>query len=218
MRTAIYTAIAGNYDTLKDPVSVTPGFDYICFTDQPLKSKVWQIEPLCCEDRQRAHKQHKIMLTDVEEYDASIWVDGSIQIRGWLDGVVSRLFACDEIGFCIHPWRCCLYQEAEFCLKKEVGQSRLIRSQIARYKKLNFPPNQGLYCGGVIVRRHVPSVLGFNFSWWTELLYSSERDQLSLPYVIRQTGIEVGLLTDSSKQPIQPYDGNPYFRWSGHRK
>jgi len=32
-RKVVYTCISGNYDTLRDPSYVTPGWEYICFTD-----------------------------------------------------------------------------------------------------------------------------------------------------------------------------------------
>ena len=44
MRKAIYTFIIGNYDTLKTPGVMTPGWDYICLTDNPtLKSTIWDV-------------------------------------------------------------------------------------------------------------------------------------------------------------------------------
>ena len=40
----IYTYIIGGYDSVKEPKVVTPGWDYICVTDNPnLKSEVWNI-------------------------------------------------------------------------------------------------------------------------------------------------------------------------------
>ena len=45
-RKVVYTCISGNYDTLKDPTVVTPGWEYICFTDQKVISNVWTIRPL----------------------------------------------------------------------------------------------------------------------------------------------------------------------------
>ena len=40
----IYTAIFGDYDTLKEPLVITPGWKYICYTDQDFESKVWEIK------------------------------------------------------------------------------------------------------------------------------------------------------------------------------
>jgi len=43
-RLVIYTAIIGNYDTLKDPEYIDENCDYVCFTDnRELKSDIWQI-------------------------------------------------------------------------------------------------------------------------------------------------------------------------------
>jgi hypothetical protein len=42
----IYTCIFGNYDLLRDPLIVNEKWDYICFTDQDIKSNVWIIEKI----------------------------------------------------------------------------------------------------------------------------------------------------------------------------
>ena len=42
-----YTCITGKYDALIEPLVVTPGWKYVCFTDQTnFTSKVWEIRPL----------------------------------------------------------------------------------------------------------------------------------------------------------------------------
>ena len=42
----VYTCISGKYDTLMDPIYVNDDFDYICYTDQPFKSNIWEIRPI----------------------------------------------------------------------------------------------------------------------------------------------------------------------------
>ena len=43
MRKVIYTSIFGGYDTLKDPIFLPKGYDFIAFTDMNLESSVWDI-------------------------------------------------------------------------------------------------------------------------------------------------------------------------------
>ena len=43
----VYTAILGSiYDDLKEPTVISPGWKYVCFTDQPLQSNIWEIRPV----------------------------------------------------------------------------------------------------------------------------------------------------------------------------
>ena len=46
MKKVVYTCISGQYDILTDPVFINKEFDYVCFTDQPFYSEVWQIRPI----------------------------------------------------------------------------------------------------------------------------------------------------------------------------
>lgn len=41
MKKVVVTYIFGKYDTLKDPTVLTPGWDYLCFSDLGLSTKVW---------------------------------------------------------------------------------------------------------------------------------------------------------------------------------
>lgn len=78
-----YTCITGGYDRLKEPLVVSKGIDYICFTDNPfLKSKVWQARPIPKEldYLSNVKKQRIVKICPhryLKEYDISIWVDGS---------------------------------------------------------------------------------------------------------------------------------------------
>ena len=43
MSKVIYTAIIGGYDTLVEPDYKPEGWDFVCFTDNDIESKTWQI-------------------------------------------------------------------------------------------------------------------------------------------------------------------------------
>jgi len=74
-----YTAIIGDYDKLHDPLIVTPGWDYICFTDdKDIKSNVWEIkhiekDPDLC-NRRNSYKFKYIQCPYIKSYDYSIWL------------------------------------------------------------------------------------------------------------------------------------------------
>lgn len=78
-----YTCITGGYDSLKDPLVVSKGIDYICFTDNTfLRSKIWQTRliPKELNYLSNVKKQRIVKICPhryLKEYDISIWVDGS---------------------------------------------------------------------------------------------------------------------------------------------
>ena len=88
----IYTCITGGDDELLPIKYITPGFDYICFTDD-LTMHVpynWQLRPIP-EELQGYSKVKQQRLIKIQphkylpEYEESIWIDGSIEIVGDLN-------------------------------------------------------------------------------------------------------------------------------------
>ena len=97
MPTAIYTCITADYDELHEPARVTPGADYVCFSDRQLESRIWQVRPLAhvAQTPSRSARYHKLMSHRVlPDYDVTLWLDGSYRIDqelstligSWLDG------------------------------------------------------------------------------------------------------------------------------------
>lgn len=83
-RIAVYTAIAGSYDSIKLPERMDPRFDYILFTDKPAPSTgVWEIRPITYfqKDPTRAArfvKTHPHLL--LPGFDIAVWIDSNIMI------------------------------------------------------------------------------------------------------------------------------------------
>ena len=81
----IYTAIIGGYDELIEPSFKPKGWDFICFSDRPLKSKTWKVKdnlPLY-EDNTRTARKHKLLAHRLfPNYDFSLWIDGNINVIG----------------------------------------------------------------------------------------------------------------------------------------
>ena len=63
-RLVIYTAIIGDYDTLKEPEYIDENCDYICFTDNwELTSDIWQIRLVenTSLDSTRLQRMYKVL-------------------------------------------------------------------------------------------------------------------------------------------------------------
>ncbi len=194
----VYTAIIGKYDTLDDPEYITPDCDYVCFTDQDVKSDVWEIRKILplYEDNTRTARKYKILPHRfLPEYELSIWVDGNIQIRGNAWDYVNMHLG-ENNGFSVHNHmdcydkRNCVYQEANAII--HLGQLNggnykddpsTIHTQLQRYMDEGYPKDNTLVFTCTVLRRHNWELMkAVAETWWQELKYGSKRDQLSLNY------------------------------------
>lgn len=208
----IYTAIFGAYDNLKEQPPQNLDCEFLCFTDNPeLRSKTWRI--IQHEDertagmptRMRARRlkimNHELFSPPARKWwpfpkadgetlrcDYSIWIDGSVRIK-------QETFAEEMIGYLgrygmamfIHPDRDCIYDEAEVCAQPEFIKNRglPLREQVEHYRSEGYPERNGLIATTVLARDMRRKELSkINRDWWQELLKWTNRDQLSLPYVL----------------------------------
>lgn len=186
MRRVVYTCIIGNYDTLKDPYIKDPNFDYIAFTNNPsLKSNHWQIRQINVKglDNTRAARRVKILCTEyLKDYDLSVWIDGSIQIKSTLIDLVQKVIIGKDIVALTHG-RNCIYQEAIVCKERLKDDPTMIDFQMKYYQSQGFPKNQGLISTGLLIRRHTDKIDKFMKAWWEQVKNYSKRDQLSFNFV-----------------------------------
>lgn len=196
MKKVVYTCITGQYDILTDPLFINKEFDYVCFTDQPFYSEVWQIRPIPEElnglsqvKRQRIVKicPHRYL----PEYDLSIWVDGNIIIKGDMEDLIGRLrWNKSPITIPQHPIRRCIYDEANACIQLGKDSPENVLKQVKEYKEEGFPANYGMVQSAVIFRKHNdPNCIKLMEVWANELQFKSHRDQLSFNYAVWKTKV-----------------------------
>ena len=77
----VYTAITGGYDNLHDPQYVTKGWQYICFSDVMLKSKIWDVKVVL-----RGNFDGKIYVVDVNNISGY----GYFRVPAYLDYVSQK--------------------------------------------------------------------------------------------------------------------------------
>jgi hypothetical protein len=189
-----YTFIFGDYDDLKTPGIITPGWDYICFTDDPtLRSDVWDVRLSARRgaDRKLEHKKfamkHMILFHQfLNEYDLSLSVGAQVGLNCDLDDLMEDQFrSSDDMMICVHPERNCIYDEARVCRDLLLDDPKRIDAHMKRYRIAGYPENYGLFATGIIARRHNrPNVRSMCEYWWKEYRIGSRRDQLSLNYAI----------------------------------
>jgi hypothetical protein len=215
-RYVVYTAIINNFDELLDPVIVSSDIDYICFTDNKnLHSKVWEIIYISFKYKthRRLAKIFKVLPhLFFHNYDLSIWVDASVDIRGDLSDFINNFTIGEKITCFKHARRNCLYSEADVCIIKKYDDIALIKQQVLKYKKNNYPILNGLIWGAILIRDHNDlNIINGMEEWWHEIENHSVRDQISFNYVIWKQNIKLNYL------PISMLD-NPFFAYVGHKK
>ncbi|HMJ24969.1 MAG TPA: glycosyltransferase domain-containing protein [Pyrinomonadaceae bacterium] len=214
-RKAVYTFIFGDYDNLKPPTIFTPGWDYICFTDNPnLRSDVWDVrlslpDPDDPEMEPKKHAvKHMILFHQyLEGYDLSLSIGAQIELNCNLDDLMANQFGCgDDMMICRHSERDCIYDEAEICKTWGLDYPERIDAQIQRYRAIGYPAHNGLYTTGLIARRHDrPNLQAMCELWWDECRFGSRRDQLSLNFAIwRSAPIKISAIDYARQFVVNP--------------
>lgn len=194
-KVVVYTCITGGYDNVLEPTFVTPGVDYICFTDDPtLKSKTWKFRPIPQElsGYSKVKQQRGVKILPhryLPEYNVSIWVDGAVIVKGDINEYLKTLDMNQYSVFIPeHPSRKCIYKEKDACVKigKIKGADiKLAEEQMKRYRDDKFPENCGLVQTNIVIRRHNDAYSKeLMEKWWSELSQYSHRDQLSFNYAL----------------------------------
>lgn len=208
MRT-IFTAIFGNYEALKEPTVITPGWNYICYTDQPFVSNVWEIRKVRTtgNNLQLLAREYKVLFNDHADTFESIWIDGSFIINTDLNVWWEKHFK-PEITCISHPIRQCVFEEAAICIKNRRGDPNRIARHAEAYRNI-IPSHNGLIQSGILMRQKTDLVTELCQEWYKEILEYSLRDQISFAMI-------------AMKYPINyihwDYRCSPEFTFKAHFK
>ncbi|WP_045213325.1 FkbM family methyltransferase [Desulfonatronovibrio magnus] len=211
----VYTAIAGNYEVLRDPEYITPGVDYICFTDNPeTKSEVWKILPLPehSNDPMRRAKQPKILPHKfVGDYDISIWVDANMRIIGDVRPLAAQTLSEHDMAVFRHPFkRPNLEAEVQACIFYKKDSSEVLYQQLNKYREEGLPDEQPIPQCNTLLRRHnKPEIISAMDAWWQEIENHSRRDQMSFPYIAWKYDLQHAVIKDNAND-------NSFFKWRPH--
>lgn len=186
----IITSMIGKYERPTDKFCIKKGYDYILVTDKKFKTSCWKNiiidfkndNGLSNTKKQRYVKTHLYEM--FPDYDVITYVDANTTIDDNLYKYIEEN-KDKPITFKKHGSRDCIYDEIRICVKvnkekKDVGD-RLRR----RYESEGYPKHNGLFENNVIILQPQNKDVKKLFKlWWREIYYNSQRDQLSLNYVI----------------------------------
>jgi hypothetical protein len=200
-KVVIYTAIAGDIDKLIQHRYKSPMFDYVCFSDRPIKeSGIWEIRQMqgSLLDLVRKAKYYKLfphILFPNHLY--SIWVDGNIDVLDdSLEKRVRELIDNDvTMAANKHPQRVCAYEEANACIEMKKDDPEVILRQVNFMRSNGLPRDLGLYALMIIFRKHHDDeVVQFMKQWWWMIKKFSRRDQISFMYVLYKSKMRPDIL------------------------
>jgi len=222
---AVYNVILGDYDDLHDPVITTPGWDYICFTDDKnMRSDIWQIKVIEKDKGISNSKMaKKIMILNhryVGEYDTTICVPGYSVISIDLDVFLQQEYGINrqmyDMALLSHPAKRggFVYKESENyanLIKGNISYEIIIK-QMNKYRSLGMPENLRMYATGIMIRnKNNINLRKHNELWWSHVYNYSNLDQLSLAYILWKYEL-IKICTIGFKH------FNNYFRGEFHHK
>ncbi len=198
-RLVIYTVLFGNYDSLKEPLFITPNCDYFILTNQEVKpNSVWKKYPLEKYDemtkgfsnleKARFFKLHPHIL--FPEYKHSLFIDANFQMVTDMRPVFAQL---EDNFIAIHnqPGRDCVYQEATEVIVLGKADKQEVNRQMKAYKKDGFPEHYGLFRTCIVVREHNnEQCKKLMRLWWEQIDKYTKRDQLSFTYALWKMGLD----------------------------
>jgi hypothetical protein len=213
----VYTALFGGYDILPDVSAfTTPEVDFICFTDSDFDlDKGWGVvkvndKYLTSAMLNRYYKLNPhIVLPD---YIYSLYVDANISLSGNPKDIFDKYI--NEYTFVMpkHGERTCIFQEANECIIQKKGNKKAIVKQMQKYKEEGMAKNYGLGENNILLRKHNDT---FNIKimseWWSELQNQSQRDQLSLAYVLWRNNVRFNFMDETCR------NNNSYFKYKPHK-
>lgn len=184
----IYTVIFGRYEDLKEPKIITPGWRYLCFTDQEFTSKVWQIVKVNTWHDKRMHsREYKINFDRYIDDPHSIYIDGSFTINCDLGKWWQNNFR-SPATFIQHPRRNCVFDEIDRCILYQRCDVSKLKAQKEAYTGI-VGKGKGVIQSGLMMRERTPEVINLMRDWWDELLKYSTRDQISMAFVAKDKKI-----------------------------
>lgn len=186
---AIYTAVFGEYDELKEPPEEIKGCDFYCFTDNKnIVSQKWKIIHTESEFEDKTRDARRIKCLShkfLPNYKYTLWTDANVIFKEHnIKGLFDKFLRNHDIAIHLHQDRDCVYDEMVACVERKIDHLSKIVNQVIGYLHEGYPQHNGLAETTVVFRRDSEAVRMINEKWWQEIRLKSKRDQLSIDYTL----------------------------------
>jgi Protein of unknown function (DUF616) len=178
----VYTCLFGFSEAFADYQYDDDAVDYVCFTDdRTLRSSRWKFVHVDNKllDPHRLSKTFKhLPHVYLGDYERSLYIDNTIKLKFNPSNIFSMF--SDALVLFRHPWRNCVYDEADAVIEAEYDDPVRINEQMLFYRTLGYPAHSGLNTSAFLLRNHHdPALRNVNVEWHRQVLKYSKRDQLS---------------------------------------
>ncbi len=199
MKKAIYTVMTRNYDSIPVPQFIDKDIEYLAFTDSAESiPKPWskiEIDTSGMTQFEKLMVQRKLKIEGHEElksFEKVMYHDANFFQLKSTESLFEK-FAPD-INLLVamsHPWRNCVFEEIETCIKSSKAPKDKLKAQFMEYERLKIPKNFGLIAAGFMIRDfNSENWKNFGPIWYNNLLQFSHRDQISFSKTIWELGID----------------------------
>lgn len=210
-RILVYSCYFGQYEPFNPKATgAGVGYDRVVLTDQPLNTPGIRFLGADMPKAEGASPTTLSRLAKIRPhlffagYDWVIYIDNSATLLCDPFQIIAQIEAAQggsaPAGRYLFPHqrRNCAYREARLCMKKGRIPRADYRRQIQHYQTAGFPMNHGLYVNTMMVQKMGdPDTDAFNDAWYRHFLTFSQRDQISLPFMLWQENYPFRLMPQS---------------------
>ena len=196
-KVVVYTAITNDKDNPRKDIKVFS--EYNKFVSPVMNAKIYKV------------LAHKYL-----DCDVSIWVDGNIYLNAPATEFVKLFLGDNDIAFFRHYKSKSIEWELKWIKYVWRSRNRAVYEeaikQAEHYEQIGLPAKEDMAMGGLIIRRHNKIVERFNEAWWAEICRWGQRDQLSLPMILKSMPeLKVNRINEDIKN-------NKYARYKNHKQ
>ena len=209
----VYTALFGNYDELKSPTIIDKKCDYVCFTDQKIKSDVWKIINIVPnKENNLMNREFKILPHKyLSNYEYSLYIDANLVIKINPSFLVNKYLDIHLMAVPKHVIWNCAYLEAFRSITSNRINAKKVFSQMINYAVDGFPIFYGLTENSILLRKHndeeIISLMNF---WWNEIIKNAHRDQLCFQYSLWKKNKTISIMSENCRPPYKSFGFNAH--------
>jgi hypothetical protein len=223
MKIAVITSAVGVHNNLLPP-KYSDVADYHAFLADNISAPGWNVHKaldFSCDPvykNRRNAKVYKIIPhLFLPEYDYYFWIDATHSLEEHPHDVIEKYLKDTDVAVFKHQHRDCIYEESEHIKEANYDHLNLLDDQVAFYKEMDYPCNNGLYELPARVQKNTELTQRMGLMWWEQICMFSSRDQVSFPFVLYQLNIKPSILPGYANN-IRGNSIMPQLTNSSHRR
>lgn len=198
--TIVYTCTFDDYDHNFGPLVRTPNTRFLRYgTSRPNRWRIWEhrLVPAAMQlpTQTQTNRRFKFFPGDAAlGCDIAIYVDGNILIRADLSPLIREFRESGaDIALFRHPSGRTVGEEMDFALGRKISaqDGPLLQAQRETYRGLGLLDAPITENTIIFYRMNSSKVAELGKLWWKEFERFCKRDQVSLPFVLRQVAPKV---------------------------